>query len=74
MFVFCLVRPTEILEQDVYICESRYQEAERQIRKLVKGIKRGAKVSLNVVEDEIYFFRQPLVAQKVCLCAHIKMY
>ncbi|KAL1417016.1 hypothetical protein MTO96_027223 [Rhipicephalus appendiculatus] len=33
-------RLTEITESDVYICESRYLEAERQIRKLPKGLKK----------------------------------
>lgn len=39
--VFCVVRPTEILEEDVFICESRYNEADKSIRK-----HKGLKVSL----------------------------
>ncbi|XP_014669856.1 PREDICTED: protein polybromo-1-like [Priapulus caudatus] len=62
---YTTLRPTEVSEQDVYVCDSRYQEAERLIRKLLKGIKRGAKVSPSVTDDETYYFRQAVVPQKV---------
>jgi len=32
-------RPTEIAEHDVYICESKYHENEKNVRKLAKGLK-----------------------------------
>ena len=38
-FFYNLGRPTEIAEQDVWICESKYYEAEKTIRKLSKGLK-----------------------------------
>ncbi|XP_015918691.2 protein polybromo-1 isoform X3 [Parasteatoda tepidariorum] len=60
---YCIKRPTEIAEQDTFICESKYLEAERQIRKLSKGL-RKIPVTSNVTEDEFYFFRKPLNPQK----------
>ncbi|GIY61633.1 protein polybromo-1 [Caerostris extrusa] len=60
---YCTKRPTEIPEQDIYICESRYLEAERQIRRLSKGL-RKIPLTSNVIEDEIYFFRKPINPQK----------
>ena len=36
---YCNSRPTEIHEQDVFICESKYMEAEKSIRKLAKSMK-----------------------------------
>ncbi|XP_067123626.1 protein polybromo-1 isoform X3 [Centruroides vittatus] len=56
-------RVTEIPEQDVYICESRYLEAERQIRKLPKGLKKF-NLSHGVTDDEYYYFRKPVNPQK----------
>lgn len=34
-------RPTEVPEHDIYICESKYMEAEKAIRKLSKSMKVG---------------------------------
>ena len=34
-------RPTEVPEHDVYICESKYHEVEKNVRKLAKGLKVG---------------------------------
>lgn len=56
-------RPTEIPEQDVYICDSRYMEAERQIRRLPKGLKKFT-LSTEILEDEFYFFRKPINPQR----------
>lgn len=55
-------RPTEYEEADVFVCESQYKEAERQIRKL-KSIKRYS-VSNKVVDDEIYFFKKCITPLK----------
>ncbi|XP_071810078.1 protein polybromo-1-like isoform X3 [Asterias amurensis] len=55
-------RPTEYEEADVFVCESQYKEAERQIRKL-KSIKRYS-VSNKVVDDEIYFFKKGITPLK----------
>ncbi|GFY58398.1 protein polybromo-1 [Trichonephila inaurata madagascariensis] len=60
---YCTKRPTEIPEQDIFICESRYLEAERQIRRLSKGL-RKIPLTSNVTEDEYYFFRKPINPQK----------
>ena len=34
---YCTSRPTEILEQDIYICESKYNETEKAIKKIPKA-------------------------------------
>ncbi|XP_076845382.1 protein polybromo-1 isoform X4 [Brachyhypopomus gauderio] len=59
---FLSCRPTEVPEEDVLLCESRYIESERQMKKF-KGLKRFP-LSAKVVEDEIYYFRKLLVPQK----------
>lgn len=48
-------RPTEFSEDDVLLCESRYIETEKQMKKF-KGLKRFS-YSSKVVEDEIFYFR-----------------
>uniref|UniRef100_A0A1A7YK83 Protein polybromo-1 n=1 Tax=Iconisemion striatum TaxID=60296 RepID=A0A1A7YK83_9TELE len=55
-------RPTEYSEDDVLLCESRYIEAEKQMKKF-KGLKRFS-YSSKVVEDEVYYFRKLIVPQK----------
>nr|CAD7398151.1 unnamed protein product [Timema cristinae] len=51
-------RPTEIPESDVYVCESMYDEAKQQVKKLMReGLKKYSH-SNAVSEDEIYFFRR----------------
>ncbi|XP_062316377.1 protein polybromo-1 [Osmerus eperlanus] len=55
-------RPTEVPEEDVLLCESRYIETEKQMKKF-KGLKRFS-LSGKVVEDEIYYFRKLIVPQK----------
>ncbi|XP_050044386.1 protein polybromo-1-like isoform X4 [Dermacentor andersoni] len=56
-------RLTEINETDVYICESRYLEAERQIRKLPKGLKKFVHSEV-ATPDEVYYFKNPITPQK----------
>ncbi|XP_074645019.1 protein polybromo-1-like isoform X2 [Tubulanus polymorphus] len=56
-------RPTEFLERDVYVCESKYVEAEKLTRKLSKGLK-AYELSVKCVEDEIYFFKKPITPKK----------
>ncbi|KAL8620376.1 hypothetical protein ACOMHN_013001 [Nucella lapillus] len=57
-------RPTEIPEYDIYICESKYHELERSIKKLLgKGLKKHT-LSPKVADDEIFFFRKPIALQK----------
>uniref|UniRef100_A0AAQ4NW40 Polybromo 1, like n=1 Tax=Gasterosteus aculeatus aculeatus TaxID=481459 RepID=A0AAQ4NW40_GASAC len=55
-------RPTEVSEEDVLLCESRYIDMEKQMKKF-KGLKRFS-YSSKVVEDEIYYFRKLIVPQK----------
>jgi protein polybromo-1 len=60
-------RPTEIPEQDIYVCESVYDEARRQVKKLPReGLKKYSH-SNAVTEDEIYFFRRLINPPKVCV-------
>lgn len=59
---FLSCRPTEIPEEDVLLCESRYIDTEKQMKKF-KGLKRFS-YSPKVVEDEIYYFRKLIVPQK----------
>lgn len=52
-------RPTEVSEEDVLLCESRYIESEKQMKKF-KGLKRFS-LHAKVVDDEVYYFRwEPL--------------
>uniref|UniRef100_A0A3Q2WSX9 Protein polybromo-1 n=1 Tax=Haplochromis burtoni TaxID=8153 RepID=A0A3Q2WSX9_HAPBU len=55
-------RPTEVPEENVLLCESRYIESEKQMKKF-KGLKRFS-LSGKVLEDEIYYFRKLIVPQK----------
>uniref|UniRef100_A0A3B4YQ06 Protein polybromo-1 n=1 Tax=Seriola lalandi dorsalis TaxID=1841481 RepID=A0A3B4YQ06_SERLL len=55
-------RPTEVSEEDILLCESRYIETEKQMKKF-KGLKRFS-YSAKVVEDEIYYFKKLIVPQK----------
>ncbi|XP_033822590.1 protein polybromo-1 isoform X1 [Periophthalmus magnuspinnatus] len=55
-------RQTEIPEENVLLCESRYIENEKQMKKF-KGLKRFS-LSGKVIEDEIYYFRKLIVPQK----------
>ncbi|XP_068568266.1 polybromo 1, like isoform X1 [Cebidichthys violaceus] len=55
-------RSTEVSEEDVLLCESRYIDTEKQMKKF-KGLKRFS-YSSKVVEEEIYYFRKLMVPQK----------
>uniref|UniRef100_A0A6I8SE42 Protein polybromo-1 n=1 Tax=Xenopus tropicalis TaxID=8364 RepID=A0A6I8SE42_XENTR len=59
---FLSCRPTEIPENDILLCESRYNETDKQMKRF-KGLKRFS-LSAKVVDDEIYYFRKPIVPQK----------
>uniref|UniRef100_UPI0037E9B83E polybromo 1, like isoform X3 n=1 Tax=Semicossyphus pulcher TaxID=241346 RepID=UPI0037E9B83E len=59
---FLSCRPTEVSEDDILLCESRYIDTEKQMKKF-KGLKRFS-YSSKVVEDEIYYFRKLMVPQK----------
>ncbi|XP_052781676.1 protein polybromo-1-like isoform X8 [Mya arenaria] len=60
---YCSCRPTEIPEHDVYICESKYHEAEKNVRKLAKGLKKHS-LSPRVTDDEVLFFRKHIIPAK----------
>ncbi|XP_033746616.1 protein polybromo-1-like isoform X8 [Pecten maximus] len=57
-------RVTETPEEDVYLCESKYFELEKMVKKLGKGLKKYV-LSPKVTDDELYFFRKPITPQKV---------
>lgn len=71
--IFFSGRPTEISESDTFICNSLYDELNRQIRKLpVEGIKKYYHSNL-VTEDEIYYFPKLINPTKVsCISALVK--
>lgn len=60
-----LGRPTEIPEDDIYICESLYDESKNFIKKLNQEGLKKFNHSSTVTEDEIYFFRRPINPAKV---------
>ena len=63
---FCLTgRPTEIPEDDVFICESSYDENKILIRKQNPDGLKKYNHSSAVIDDEIYFFRKPINPAKV---------
>lgn len=59
-----LDRPTEIKEEDVFLCESMYEEARRQITKF-EGLRKVNYISSKVRQDEIYIFRKPIKLTRV---------
>ncbi|XP_076380788.1 protein polybromo isoform X5 [Megalopta genalis] len=58
-------RPTEIPEDDVYICESLYDESKSLMKKLGQEGLKKFNHNTTVTEDEIYFFRRPINPAKV---------
>ncbi|CAF3490377.1 unnamed protein product [Rotaria sp. Silwood1] len=60
---YCTYRLTEILECDVYICESQYIPDDHSLRPLTKGLKRPS-LSLKALADEIWTFRKELLLQQ----------
>ncbi|XP_046833139.1 protein polybromo-1 isoform X2 [Vespa velutina] len=58
-------RPTEIPEDDIYICESLYDESKNLMKKLNQEGLKKFNHSATVTEDEIYFFRRPINPAKV---------
>ncbi|XP_033210507.1 protein polybromo-1 isoform X3 [Belonocnema kinseyi] len=58
-------RPTEIPEDDIFICESTYDETKNLMRKLNQDGLRKYNHSSAVTDDEIYFFRKPINPAKV---------
>ncbi|XP_078668227.1 protein polybromo-1-like isoform X1 [Branchiostoma floridae x Branchiostoma belcheri] len=60
---YLICRPTEFMEDDIWVCEARYYEADKQIRK-IKALKKYS-LSPKVTDDEIFFFRKPIIPGKV---------
>jgi len=58
-------RPTEVQENDVFLCESFYEESRRQIKKLPRDGLKKYNHQAAVIRDEIYFFRRPIQPQRV---------
>lgn len=66
VYFFFLVRPTEIIESDVFICESVYDEHKKQIRRNLQGLGlRKFTHSKLVTPDEIYHFKRVIAPVKV---------
>jgi protein polybromo-1 len=61
---YCSSRLTDIREDDVYVCESKYTSNEKLIRRIVKPVKKHS-LSFVVCDDEVYFFKKPIVPTKV---------
>lgn len=61
----CVVRPTEIPETDVYICEYLFDETKRQLRKGQSlqdgGLMRKFTHSQLVTPDEIYYYKRTIL-------------
>ncbi|XP_042217828.1 protein polybromo-1-like isoform X3 [Homarus americanus] len=60
---YCTLRSTEIRETEVYICDSFLDEMIQRVSSLMTGL-RKFKHSNYVTQDEIYYFRKPLILQK----------
>ncbi|XP_060527189.1 protein polybromo-1 isoform X2 [Cylas formicarius] len=58
-------RPTEVPEQDIFICTSLYDEINRQMKKLPPDGLKKYNHKPDVLEDEIYYFPRLLNPQKV---------
>lgn len=56
-FYFITVRPTEIIEENIFVCESKYIEGdtENTTRKITKGFK-PPPITSDTCADEIYYF------------------
>ena len=62
---YVLSRPTAFAENDVYVCESVYDESKRMIR---GALENGLKVyehSPVVQVDEVYYFKSPISLKRV---------
>ncbi|CAF0886930.1 unnamed protein product, partial [Didymodactylos carnosus] len=68
---YCTSRITEIVESDVYLCESKYISDDHSIRKLSKGLKRPS-LSAKACRDEIYTFKKELLLRRDLSVAQFK--
>lgn len=60
---YCTSRPTEINEQDVFVCETKYSLQNKVFRKFTKCL-RKFELSVKCSEDEVYFMRKELVLRR----------
>lgn len=58
------MRPTEVPEADVFVCESLYDEARRQIKRF-EGLKKYHLLDPRIHKDEVYKFRRQITITKV---------
>jgi protein polybromo-1 len=65
---YTVSRPTQYREPDCFVCESIYDESKRAVRGPLEatGLKQY-EMGAAVQTDEIYFFKNPIVIQKVKL-------
>lgn len=75
MILIKIVRPTEIPESDVYVCESTYDESKKQIRRNVQGqgLRKFTHSQL-VTPDEVYHFKNAVIPIKVGIMLFQKVY
>lgn len=60
------MRPTEVPESDVYVCESTYDESKKLVRRNAPGNGLGRFThSQMVTPDEIYHFKNAITPIKV---------
>ena len=66
MFRSLPVRPTEIPEDNIFVCESKYIEGgnENTTRKIAKGFK-PPPISSDTCPDEIYYFPKKISLKRV---------
>lgn len=62
---YIISRPTEIVESDVYVCESVYDEVTKHIRRFQGTGLRKFTHSQMVVTDEIYHFEKPMTPMRI---------
>merc|ERR1712142_68312 len=63
---YCTMRPTQHSENDVYCCESLFDEGKRLIMPLNCGLKKY-QLSAAVQQDEVYIFKRTITPEKESL-------
>ena len=64
---YIVSRPTQYREPDCFICEAVYDESKRAIRGPLEGGLKQYEWGPGVQTDEVYFFKNPILVQKVIL-------
>jgi len=60
---YCTLRPTQVNEADVHLCESIYDEGKRLLRPLTGGLKKYDRTAM-VYPDETFMFSKPIIPEK----------